>query len=776
MDLKGLARGYLEAERYDVAEQSRDLLVGSRKGLGEDNEFIYVWVPTVGDRQSFRSREGFMLSQFKDINDLYPTAQKFMLVPNLEGLSTDFRSGARRWYNVKIRSTVQFFDTSFKWDDSPEATSVAKDVRDRGSSLLSQRVKQPFDSPTSEAGNDLLETLLTRLRQSADLPSRPIHLVIGPAGIGKTFLFESLFSRLYDEFQVDKRRQQKARRPMPLMPEYLRLSDAPTVKALLRAYLDTDFSRPLDEAVFRWMLANGFGVWLLDGLDEVIAQDSTFFDYLLDLMTMPGSAPPILICVRDSLLATSPELREFRDEYAGYIHTYELAPWGLGSRREYAISRLGASAEQFLESVRETGMDELASIPYYSSLLIEEFEATALDKSRTETELLDSAVSRIIAREYDKQLLDRMVINERAVLEFAQAMAAEDMQGGFQGLSIDTAREWAELTITPDIPGADSNLRALLQLALFSLGGSGQIRFSQELLEHYLLGRWYSQLFDNNPDAFVQYLAVRQIPHDSVTLRVIREHIGVAHVDQLESLALQAQSLPVSFKNVVQIASQHEPARAKLRRFPFERKDLSGILFESVDLRGASFVGADLSDTEFRSCDLTDANLTEAIFRNTKFANSEKLRGVQVGDLSRFYSINVPKGLTITTPSEARQWLIKASGRPVKVVEPCPPAMQLRHMFGKFVTPSGMARRSWLDKRGFLNGRRYHDPQEVLSAALRTGYLREEKDRDRIYRPDGDAYSELVGYASNFTLTPGLRALLSQSCDAEGCPHIPMAS
>ena len=236
MELTELAEGYLRAEGYDVIRLGRNLLRGTRQGIAEATDFIFVWVPTNQDLLSFRSLERPYLSDFEKVDSQYPASKKFMLVPTRGGLSQDFVRTSRTWYNVEIRVPVQFFDTIFKWDES-DAPSAANDLHKRGNDRLRTRTPQPFTtSGTDDPANDLLETLLTKLRSRAS--GKPIHVVVGPAGIGKTYLSESLFSRLYSSFIEDKRNQNTAwMRPLPLLPEYIQSSSAPTVQALLDAFL-----------------------------------------------------------------------------------------------------------------------------------------------------------------------------------------------------------------------------------------------------------------------------------------------------------------------------------------------------------------------------------------------------------------------------------------------------------------------------------------------------------------------------------------------------------
>ena len=184
-DLFELTYSFLKAEGYEVMGRAKDLLVGSRRSIGEDVQFVYVWVPRLTQGTSFRSQEPPYLAKFRDAGETHPYAQKFMLVPSYEGLSAEFRKGALQWHNVKIRVPIQFFDTAFRWETSPEASSAAKDLRDRGEGLSVTRIRQPFVQENgNESGPDLLDHLLAKTSQPAG--SSRVNIVVGPAGIGKS--------------------------------------------------------------------------------------------------------------------------------------------------------------------------------------------------------------------------------------------------------------------------------------------------------------------------------------------------------------------------------------------------------------------------------------------------------------------------------------------------------------------------------------------------------------------------------------------------------------
>lgn len=790
MELASLAEGYLEAEGYDVIRRGKDLLRGTKQGIAEATDLIFVWVPDAKDLPNFRSLERPYLSRFKEIDKQYPTAQKVMLVPSREGLSQEFTRGAKSWHNVDVRVPVQFFDTAFKWDESDEAPSAANDLRKRGDQRLRVRTPQPFTYVSSgESGDDLLGTLFGKLRsRSLD---KNIQVIVGPAGIGKTYLSESLFARLHSSFIEDKRSQLTVwSRPLPLLPEYMQSSTSPTIQALLDAFLRTEFARPLSPPVFEWMLANQLGAWLIDGLDEVIARDPDFFDYLLHLMTLSPefeALPTIVICLRDSLFATNSALREFCEEYEDHIQVYELVKWKSPSKRQFASTVLGDRAGEFLTALRtHPSLDELASTPYYCQLLADQLKSGRLKETYSETALIDDALSNIIQRDYDKGIINQDVMSEADVREFVDELVHEDLKSGFQGIAVDIVRSWTEdwADLSLDSSGTNGERERFVsqmgQLGLFSQGKLGHIQFAQEILKHFLLGHRLVRLFDQDQSSgFIRDLATWQIPIHWVTLRVVAEHIREqGKFAKLLAHVIQATPNPIAFKNAVQLACLAANERGALKDVPFERRDLSDIVFKDFDLDRVSFRECDLSNAEFRDCSLRDTDFTGAVIKNTTFNLSDKegFLGAEIGDLSRFYSMKVRRDsreLLLSDYTAAGKWFNGHTRRQPKTVDPCTAALQLRHLFGKFVHPNGSARRSKLDERGALAGKQFDNPASILDAAIRYGYLVRQKSRHTVERPDGSRYSELVAYMVNLSLSHGISGLLSDVCSRSGCEHLP---
>lgn len=782
---------FLEAEGFIVSER-RELVVGTRRTYGEEVDRIFVWVPNIGEAGSFRSREADFLERFRRVSEDTPTATQFMVVPSFEGLSREFVMGAPRWYRVKIRTPVQFFDTDFKWETSAAAPFAAKELKEKGQHLRSSRVRQPYKTRAGQKGHDLLPYLRDILTEQIN-HRKPVHVVVGPAGIGKSVLFQCLFADLHNRFLEYKRSGSgHCARPLALLPEHLHLPRTPNkVEPLLLAYLQTDFARPLTQPVFEWMLLNGFGLWMLDGLDEVIAQDPDFVEYLLDLMTRPGfdSHPIVLMCVRDSLLATNDLFREFCEDYSPSVEVYSLEPWREEQKREFARIELGASdASRFMSVLRDNkSADDLASNPFYCSLLVEEFKQAPerITSEISEISLLERSLDSLIQRDYSKGFIDEDLVSPEDIKDFLEAVASLDLEGGFRGVPVPEVREWATMILPPDLPVEDQERlsQRMVNLAIFAHAGPSHVRFSQEILEQYLLGsRLQKLLSSDRPAALFSELGHRLLPPDWVTLKMLSSYVAEegSRFELLKRLIIESLSFQgsqeVAFKNLLQTAALCVPNPSALRDIPFERRDLSGLVFRSLELDGVSFAGCDLTDTRFIKCSLKGANLIDAILRNTTFIAipHDGLREAKVGDLSKFYSVRVGETKTISDHEEARAWFSEVTGQRPQSIRPCPAALQLRYILNKFVYPNGKPRRMSLARRAVLSGRRFmKSPELVLEAAIRHGYLLEDMNRDRIERATGDPYSEMVGFATDMRVSPGLLAVLSEVCDAEECAHVP---
>ena len=785
MNLLELATKYLGTLRYESTQRGRDLTVGHRVSAFGEREGILVWVPDLEPGRSFSTQEGPYLSRFETAAKEYPRAQKFMLVQTYEGLSKEFRSRAKAEYDVNVRVPAFFFDTPFKYEESPGevASSAARELSLRGEERALKRAPQPFEVVQGIETKDRQDILDIFTRKTPSQWSHCLNLIVGPAGVGKTVLFEVLFSRLYSNFQKHKKEMRVFPRPLPLIPEYLRASVAPTLRSLAEGFLRTEFAAPIEIDTFQWMLVNGFGIWLLDGLDELIERDIDFFNALLDILTKPGSvAPRIVLCLRDSLLSTNQGLRDFLDEYSKDVAIYELSRWDTPSKRAFAKIEFGKQQEESFMNVLQTHkeLNSLSSIPYYCKLIADEYKANRLQASYSEPELLGQAISNIIEREYGKGLLDRVLLPPPVLVELLQDLSAENAALGFRGLTPQTIREYTEIVLPSELDRQtfDRLITHTVQLALFCHGSAtGSVQFTQEILEYYLLGERLYRSLCTNEGLFLRELSLRSIPADWVTLKTVAiKAQNDGKIDRLLYLVKESHTSDTAFRNLLQICAYAVKDPVSLKVVPFEARNISGIKLDGFDFRGTSFRKCDLTDAEFDQCLLQNAKFEGAIISRTGFFMKDKgdLEGATFGDMERVYSIRTQPRKPEIEYQDAKKWLRERTGVVEPITEPCAAALQLRYLFGKYVYPNGTAKRVFLDRRAVLTGKEFYNREKTLEAAIAHGYLiPEERYRDRIARSSGDAYSEIVNYVKDLTLSLGLQRLLNDICQIENCQHIP---
>src|SRR5207249_2633172 len=96
------------------------------------------------------------------------------------------------------------------------------------------------------------------------------------------------------------------------------------------------------------------------------------------------------------------------------------------------------------------------------------------------------------------------------------------------------------------------------------------------------------------------------------------------------------------------------------------------------------FDNASLNRTAFEKCNLRDA----------RFDNC-RIRSVLV------------EGKLLEGRAEIRDWFGDQTGRVEPPTDPCPTALQFQHLFGKFITPLGEARRDDLARNPLRAGKRF---------------------------------------------------------------------
>lgn len=783
--LKKQVVDYVETLGYHFPEIKEDFLVADVNPFGGTRDTWLIWVPQVPeDERDIPDLERRLIREFQDRTSQYANARPWVLAHTFGGFTQRFRAQARR-FGVRLRVPIQFFDTPFKHEETGERVRSAIEGLRRAPI---PRVPQPYstlvDGEPREKGEDLLEHLWEELRFSEG-PS--LQIVVGPAGIGKTWLFGALFSRLYEHFIDRKVRLETFPRPIPLIPEYLRRAGIVRTPELVSSFIETEVASPVRRSTFEWMVTRGYAAWLFDGLDELYAEDQDFFHYLADLLTRPDSQARILICARESLLASCETFAEFCEDFLmdPAVRLYRLDRWESRSKRAFAGFHFDPPKDaRFLTYISRTdSLKSLSSLPYYCDLLRQAFEEGGPEEFADDFALVAYAVSEIIEREQGKGLLKPEDFLPDGLDEWLEEVASEFYSRSIRGVNTADMETYAMLVLRPELSEEERQnaITTLIQFPLFAPGiEPGVLAFEHELIAEYLAGRYWLGKLVNDPGRVARELSARADFADSLIGRYMASHVG-RQPGGLRTLveALAREGLPGrAFTTLLQLVLLTSPATDVLKsnRIAVESRDLSQVRFIGRDLEGYSFRTCDLSNTLFRDCNLQNAQFEGARLAGTRFEKLPEgaLRGARFGNLERFEFAYVDKR-RIEDPSSFADWAQKVTGHIEPILEPCPSTLQLRTLFLKFVRPDGTGRRSELSEIALTRGRRHSEaptPGACVEACLSFGYLQRTR-WHRLRRVPGDRYNDMVYLVTDWKLSDSLRDMLDSLCPTSGCEHMP---
>jgi hypothetical protein len=788
-DLHGLVRGFLQSLGLKIIADQRDCVIADRLTWGGDRETRIIWTEPQGeDTAAYVSR---LAPQIRKLRENYPGAAASVVAHNLEGFSRDFRSDLKDW-RVNLFVPIQFFDAPFKSDTAGEGFSATSQLR--SPKILGERVPQPYrtigHSGETTGGDELLDRLLGEIR---DAKSACVHIVVGSAGIGKSFLFRALFAKLYDDFQQAKRRHGRCPRPAPLLPEHRKQAYAPRIAAVVDSFIRNEVEPLIDRESFEWLLVNGFMCWLTDGLDELYSGDPDFFDYLSDLLSRPESKAQLVVCCRDSLLTTSEHFREFRELWQSepnQVKLYRLQEWERPSKRHFAWLRLHgkpptprdaepAQVTGFLQSIdKSPSLRSLSGLPFYCQVLLDLYCAGTLRDFKNDLELVDYVVKEMIERETKKGILDLRVFEHNGLEEWLQQTAVDFIEGGLGNMKRDALEDYARMVFREGIDETKQNetILTLLRFPLFRQAAENNLlSFTHELIAESLAASWYLRRLTQEPTEVGQRLGNRTDIDNSIILRHMATGLTEDQANKVIEVLRTSGAPKAAFRNLLSLLLLARPERDLVQRVGkrFEALDLTGVQFDNRDLAGFSFRNSELSGTVFKNCDLKGSFFEGARLSDTTYEGINDLRDAHFGDLGRIESVYVGKRF-LTSPEQLKEWIEHSTGRPEPVEESCPTALQMEHLFRKFITPLGEARRDQLGFRGLIAGRRFPgaaSTEECLEAAARDGYLTGPDDRDRYRRAEGDRYAEMMRFVRDRSVSSGLGHVLSRLCRRRGCPH-----
>lgn len=785
--MSSLARSYLESAGYNILSEQDNCIIADKLIFASERETSIVW--TIPPDIPPGHYEATLRTTISTVRTNYPDAKGYVLAQSRGGFSRHALQFFRE-SRIKFLVPIQFFDTAFKVEEAPRAASAIADIRTLAGT--ERRVQQPFRAVTGGneiGGDDLFNTLHSRLSR----PHGPtLHIIVGKAGIGKSFLFRALFTQLYSDFVSSKAKHGKKPRPIPLVPEHLKGTYGLRTEALIDNFLRTDVASPVRRETFEWLLVHGYATWLLDGLDELYAGDPDFFQYLTEIMTRRDSQAQIAIWCRDSLLTTSDEFEEFRDLCGDtdMLQIYHLSEWERPAKRDYAWltleNRLPKSGENDSDQVsgflgdidRSSTLRTLSNLPFYCDLMLQQFRQGQLEDFNDDVSLLNFVIDQMIQREIAKGLIDLGHFESNGLQEWLEEIALSYVDSQrYAGIDRDEATEFGELVVRDGLDESSKRnmMTTLLQFPLFRAGAeTGFIAFTHDLIAQALAARAYVRAIDRRPADIGQRLAGIDLG-DPTILRFMASHLTrdqeSAIINELQQGSLQGRGITI-FLSLLMIAN---PGRDLIKRIRsnLDSTDLIAIRFRNRDLSGMSFRRSDLSYAVFEDCDLRSVHFEGAVLNHTRFEGNNQLQDAGFGDLSRVHSLWT-RNKILEDPVQIREWIARMTGRPSGQKEACPTALQFLHLFGKFITPLGEPRRHNLGRSALIAGKRYGsvpDPHACVAGAVRNGYLTGPDHRSRFRRPDGDKYAETVKFVRDSRISDGLGSMIRELCPRHDCIH-----
>ena len=213
ISLSSLVRSYLESAEYKILSEQGHCLIADKIVFGSERDTFIVWtVPPDVDPSRYEST---LRASISKVRANYPAARAYVLAPSRGGFSRDVLELFRE-SRIKFLVPIQFFDATFKVEEASKAASAIADIRSLAKT--ERRVQQPFKAEASMRetdGDDLFNTLSKEL----SVPhGATLRIIVGRAGIGKSFLFRALFAHLYEDFITTKSQHGKRPRPIPLVP------------------------------------------------------------------------------------------------------------------------------------------------------------------------------------------------------------------------------------------------------------------------------------------------------------------------------------------------------------------------------------------------------------------------------------------------------------------------------------------------------------------------------------------------------------------------------
>ena len=769
-------RSYYTALQYEGSyEQRKDfpnLVVARRESVTGGKDTQIIWVQDKTPDKVDPKWETKILGELGKVAEKLRGSFTF-LIYNRENLSQEFLRFVKKLnFNVQVESN--FFDATFKSELSLKSDTIdaCREILTEADKERKIRIKQPYEvldqaMAIRERRDDIAKDLAALFAKGSD-KSR-IVLLLGPAGAGKTSAFNAVFEKTFETFKERRQKREVACRPLPLIPSHIRRGAGVAFQDVINSFLETDMARPIRAEAFNWLVDQGFASLFIDGLDEILASDSTIFNsFFLERLTNQQSRARILLCVRDSLINTCNDLRTFIEDAGGVIEILRLAPWGKKEREEYkGRFHDGKLRDRFTQITSDKKIDSVASNAFCCRQIGDLLEGNGNLNFENTSGLYKTLLEGYVDREFGKNLFSGTQISRDSVVDYLESLGESFYKNEGKPVLLSEMRDLAALLAqTPD--EEERAVLSLTKLPLFRYSESkDSVNFIHESWGSYLFSSRIAKSISASvgDQIFASYLNGADFGKSSLLLKMVAENIDATKIkifcqEKIDLLNEQG------FRNFLRILFASPAIRdVDFKKIDFERKALEGLEFRGLNLEGVVFDGSDLAGAIFEKCNLSGSSFMGVIFENTLISKCDLTKS-RIGNLDYFSSIRLDGHLFQSSAEAIHRWRIQSGETPAETKAPKvdPNETQIRRLFAKFVYPNGQYIRDDLDYVGFCAGMRIPGAKpikEIVDLLIKRGYLLEQiRPRHRIQRPSGDKFTELTGFVTKNRVSDGIREVI----------------
>lgn len=766
-NLKKLAQDFFKTYGYISKPSGIDnaVIFSRPTGMGVSDELLIYFHE--------KNEEGYLKTRLDSISKKYTRipggdgGRRFFLSPVKLGTIPE----AVKKNDFKYQVPVWFFDREFS---SEKTSTPLKKLKEDAIVSRDKRIGQPYKINNVPGENDLLEEILEELED----PKTPsVRIIVAPAGYGKTYLMEALYTKLEETFMREKQIQESGSRPLLMLPGHIKQSSG--VDTLINNFIGDEYDYGVfNKDTFNFLVKNNFAIWLLDGLEELIIKipDEFMLTLLEDFITSPETkTPQIIIAIRKPVLATLPELRECIDDYEGAIKIYELSEWDRSQKKIYFEKNLKRKKEEIGNFIKDLDKSEslnsLCDVPYYCSLVADLKNNNEMAIFNDECDLVALAVKKLCEREFTKEL-DKDLFPFESQLELFSGLAQESFEKGKN--TIKALREYGDIFLVDVAPQVRENQISCLQRhALLTYVGE-EIYFIHDIISQYLTG---VALMQTLKKVNLRIFGANEIESDSFLAKYLIKNSAQSGFDwkQIKNAISVFKSFPsdqaIGFRNIMKILLGVNPeGTEEIIGDILRTKNLAGLTFENLNLNKFEFAVSKLDSVKFKECNLSNANFNGCSFKDTKFYSNCVLSNMttkgatleSLGDEHKMYFVQ----------KEINKYLYERTKVSSDRKEPCQAVINLKRVLRKIVRKGKGSRK--LKKFTYAKCAGGISSDRCIDASIRYGILSENEGYVKIKNNIFDIIEDFVVNSKPKEISPILRELLDDLCpDIKlGCRHI----